>query len=64
MVWAKLTRTPCLTMEFFHTPTSDDEKPKGRYYVQALGEGDDVNKYVCTLKNGKQRETQTYVQHG
>ena len=62
MVWAKLTRTSCLTMEFLHTPTSaDDEKPKGRYYVQALGEGDDVNKYVCTLKNGKQRETQTYM---
>ena len=62
MVWAKITRTSCLTMEFIHTPTSeDDERPKGRYYVQGLGEGDDVNKFMCTFKKGRQGNTKTYM---
>lgn len=57
-IWAKLNRRSILTLEFQHVPTSaDDKNPKGRYYVDSLGKGKNINIYLCALmKHGVKGE--------
>ena len=57
-IWARLNRRSILTLEFQHEATKgDDENPKGRYYVDSLGKGKNVNMYLCALmKHGVKGE--------